>query len=227
MLDVSRIRGICFDVDGTLSDTDDEFVRKLYNLLTPIRFIFPAWDGLSFARRVIMATETPATLLYGLPDRFAFDRGLSKIGDYLYRVGIGRSSSPFSLIPGTLEMLEILSAHYLLSIVSARGDKSVQRFVKQFNMDRFFTIIVTSQTCERTKPDPSPVIWAAKQMNILPENCLMVGDTTVDMNAGRRAGAQVVGVLCGFGEEGELRKSGADLIIAATPLLVHHILKDK
>ena len=44
----------------------------------------------------------------------------------------------------------------------------------------------------------------------------MIGDTTVDIRAGRAAGAQTVGVLCGFGSERELRRAGADLILAST-----------
>jgi len=40
-----------------------------------------------------------------------------------------------------------------------------------------------------------------------------VGDTTVDIRAGRTAGAQTVGVLCGFGARRELERAGADLIL--------------
>jgi phosphoglycolate phosphatase len=57
-------------------------------------------------------------------------------------------------------------------------------------------------------------------MDVPADSCLMVGDTTVDIRAGRKAGAQTVGVLCGFGEEAELRRCGADMILAATPELV-------
>lgn len=224
MLDVSRIHGICFDVDGTLSNTDDEFVRRLNYWLTPIRLVLPTWDSLSFARRVIMATESPATFLHVLPDKFGLDRGISLIGDYLYRFGIGGSSKPFSLIPGILEMLRIISEHYPMGIVSARGDRSVQRFLTQFKINGYFTSIATAQTCKRSKPDPRPILWVANQMNLSPQNCLMVGDTTVDIIAGKLAGAQTVGVLCGFGEESELLKAGADLIVASTPDLVRHII---
>jgi phosphoglycolate phosphatase-like HAD superfamily hydrolase len=48
----------------------------------------------------------------------------------------------------------------------------------------------------------------------------MIGDTTVDILAGRAAGAQTVGVLCGFGEEEELQRAGADLILPGTSALV-------
>jgi phosphoglycolate phosphatase-like HAD superfamily hydrolase len=84
--DSSRVRGICFDVDGTLSDTDDLFVHKLNNLLKPLRFIFPNRDSLSIARRVIMATENPATYLHGLSDRFGIDEIAAKLGGYFYRI---------------------------------------------------------------------------------------------------------------------------------------------
>ena len=61
-------------------------------------------------------------------------------------------------------------------------------------------------------------------MNIKPEECLMIGDTTVDIRAAKAAGAQSVGVLCGFGQENELRQSGADLILESTSLLADELL---
>ena len=48
----------------------------------------------------------------------------------------------------------------------------------------------------------------------------MIGDTTVDMRAGKSAGTQTVGVLCGFGEEPELKKMGADVILEDTTKLL-------
>jgi phosphoglycolate phosphatase len=44
----------------------------------------------------------------------------------------------------------------------------------------------------------------------------MVGDTQVDILAGRRAGAQTAGVLCGFGRRADLEKAGADAILETT-----------
>ena len=39
-LDFNRIKGLCFDVDGTLSDTDDVWVSRLTLRLHPLRFLF-------------------------------------------------------------------------------------------------------------------------------------------------------------------------------------------
>ena len=55
-------------------------------------------------------------------------------------------------------------------------------------------------------------------------DCLMVGDTAVDIRAGKAAGAQTAGVLCGFGEEKELRRAGAGLILSSTADLLNVVI---
>ena len=112
-----------------------------------------------------------------------------------------------------MELLDLLYARMPLSIVSARDEISTKRFVDSFQLGKYFQKVVTSQTCAHTKPYADPVLWAAEQMKVAPENCVMIGDTTVDILAGKAAGAQTIGVLCGFGTESELRRAGADLIV--------------
>jgi phosphoglycolate phosphatase-like HAD superfamily hydrolase len=223
--DPSRVRGLCFDLDGTLSDTDDMFVHRLVHWLNPFRFLFPGKHPQPFARKVVMATETPGNFLFGLADRLGVDRGISDIGDIIYRMGLGRSADPFELIQGVQEMLEKLQAHYQLSIVSARGQRNAYRFLEQFGLTSFFVCVATAHTCKHTKPYPDPVVWAARQMGLSPDVCVMIGDTVVDIKAGKAAGAQTVGVLCGFGHENELRLAGANLILTETPSLSDVLLK--
>jgi phosphoglycolate phosphatase-like HAD superfamily hydrolase len=218
-VDVSRIRALCFDVDGTLSDTDDQFVQKLTRWLTPFRFLFPNKDPRPFARKFVMATETPGNFLYGIPDRLGIDDEIAALGDFIYRLGLGKDPKPFLLIPGVKEALTKLQPHYQMSVVSARGGRSTQVFLDQFELMPFFVSVATAQTCKHTKPYPDPILWAAEQMGIDPQECLMIGDTTVDILAARAAGAQSVGVLCGFGHEDELLNASTDLILQSTALL--------
>lgn len=220
-LDPSRIRAILFDIDGTLSDTDDQFVARLSRWLHPLRYLFPGRNPVPLARKIVMATESPASLLMGIPDRFGLDGSLIAAGDWLYRAGLGSSPKPFQLIPHIDHMLAALAGHYRLALVSARRERIVARFLEQFQLAGVFQAVATATTASRTKPSPDPVLWAASQLEVLPQECLMVGDTTVDILAGKSAGAQTVGVLCGFGEERELRRAGADLILPATPDLMN------
>ncbi len=224
-LDQSKIRALCFDVDGTLSDTDDQFVDNLVRLLNPLRFLFPAHDPRPFARRVVMFTETPANAIYGIPDYLGFDEQINALGNAIYQLGLGRSPAPFQLIPGIKSTLRTCKERYPLAIVSARGRRSTERFLSQFKLGDLFETVVSAQTAEHTKPFPDPLQWAAIEMGVRPEECLMIGDTTVDILSARRAGAQSVGVLCGFGQEKELRKAGANLIIKTTPDLIYYLFE--
>ena len=223
-IDSSKIRALCFDVDGTLSDTDDLFVRRLVGWLAPFSLLFPRKDPHAFARRLVMATESPGNLLLGLSDRLGIDDDISRFGDFIYRRGLGSSPQPFLLIAGVQHMLAQLSQHYPLSIVSARGQRNTLRFLEQFELTHYFTAIATAHTCAHTKPFADPILWAAAQMDVLPDSCLMIGDTVVDIQAGKAAGAQTVGVLCGFGQPEELAKAGADLILPHTSLLTSILL---
>jgi phosphoglycolate phosphatase-like HAD superfamily hydrolase len=224
-LDLPRIHALCFDIDGTLSDTDDQVVRNLAQRLSLVKFLFPHKDPLPFARRVVMATETPGNLFFGLTDRLGLDGPLARLGDFFYRLGLSGEPEPFVLIPGVRRMLGLLHPRYPLSIITARGERTTRLFLDQFELSGCFDTVAHSQTCRRCKPHAEQVHWAAAQMGVPAENCLMIGDTTLDIHAGRSAGAQTVGVLCGFGEEGELRRAGADLILPSTANLADELIR--
>jgi len=221
-LDLTRIQAICFDIDGTLSDTDDAWTEAIARRLPHFpRFRSPS-EKTHLARRFIMRAETPVNRVYAFLDRIGLDWHASKVLDGLRRLSKPKSRGNFHLIPGVHPMLAALHAHYPLAVVSARGEESSMAFLDQFGMRPLFRVIATAHTTPRTKPLPDPLLWTAEQLGLPPSACLMVGDTTVDILCARAAGAQSVGVLCGFGEESELRTAGADEILPTTALL--HLL---
>jgi len=215
-IDLGRVRAICFDLDGTLSNTDDQYVQKLARYLSPIRFLFRRHDTHQIARRLVMFTEGPGNWIFSLADRLGWDDKIVALGDYLHKLGIGKQAEPYMLVTGVREVLATLQLRFPLSIISARGEKSTFRFLSQFELESFFSAIATGQTCLHTKPYPDPIYWVASRMGVPPSSCVMVGDTVVDILMGKKAGAQTVGVLCGFGEEQELLRAGADLILNTT-----------
>jgi phosphoglycolate phosphatase-like HAD superfamily hydrolase len=219
-IDFNRVKAVCFDVDGTLSDTDDQFVNNLSGYFKPARFIFHNLEVLPMARKLVMFTEGPGNWLYGVADKLGLDNKIVALGDRLYEIGIGETAEPYSLIDGVWLMLATLRNRYPLSIISNRGQKSTLRFLFQFELVPFFTAVATSQTCRHAKPYPDPIFWAADKMGVTAASCLMVGDTVTDILAGKRAGAQTAGVLCGFGDENELRQAGADAILKNTAELI-------
>lgn len=221
-LDIPRIKALCFDVDGTLSDTDDYYANKIAAILPPALFR----DPVHTARRLVMWIESPGNALLGFADRIGVDDEMVAAIDWLNR----HRTSPlkkYLIVPGVEEMLKQIVGRYPMSVVSARDEKSTLRFLTQFDLCKYFDPIVTGLSAPHTKPYPDPILLAAEKMGVKPEECLMIGDTTVDMRAGKAAGAQTLGVLCGFGEEEELKQLGADLILKSTSDLTEIFVEEK
>ncbi len=206
----NRINSICFDIDGTLRDTDDQYTAKLKKMFSPLK-LFISDEKISYlARWLVMAAETPGNILMGVPDILGFDDLLQK--DRKNRKN-PENEHPMKMVPGTIEAIRSLSGEYKMAIVSARRKSKVDQFIRQNQLEHLFPVVISALSAKRNKPHPAPILLAAQKLEVHPENILMVGDTTFDILTAKRAGAQTVGVLSGFGTPKELIRAGADLIL--------------
>jgi HAD superfamily hydrolase (TIGR01509 family) len=202
-------------VDGTLSDTDNLYVQKAAPFFPRLFFKDPQYS----ARRFVMWMEAPGNAVLGLTDTLGLDNEMVALAHWL-ELHRKRQSREFLLIPGVDEVLRQLHGRFPMAIVSARDEQGTMAFLERFDLVKYFDAIITGLSAKHTKPYPDPIYLAAQRMNVSAENCVMIGDTTVDVRAGKSAGAQVIGVLCGFGEEAELKKFGANLILPDTPKIL-------
>jgi N-acetyl-D-muramate 6-phosphate phosphatase len=222
MLDKNKIRVLCFDVDGTLSDTDDYYADKFSAWFQRMpRFLVR--DPQRAARRLVMWSGSPANALLGLSDTIGFDGPIITLIDFIYRHR-KKKWRKFLIVPGVQEMLARLKGKYLMVIVSARDEESTMTFLQEFDLVKYFDLVISALSAKHTKPYPDPILLAAKKMGVAPDACVMIGDTTVDVRAGKSAGSQTVSVLCGFGEEDELRRKNSDLILQSTADLADTLL---
>ncbi len=226
-LDISRVQAICFDLDGTLVDTDDNYVERAARWLRPISRILPGNNPETLVRRVVMVVETPVNELLGLFDRFNLDEVLGPLLDKLHRSRGLAAVEEIRLVPGSLSTLERLAPRFPLGIATSRDRWSTAAILEAEFLNRFFQSVATARTTRRAKPHPQPIIWTADQLGVPPQSLLVVGDTTVDIRAGRAAGAQTAGVLSGFGIRRELAEAGADVILERTMDLAALLLDEK
>lgn len=203
-----KIQGWFFDLDGTLMDTDDQTVERLAQRL---RFLGDA-RARRLARRMVMAGETPMNYAITAVDMVGLDAVLFGVRRMMH----AHTKPTFRLIEGVKPLLAHLAERATLAVVSTRSAEDATEFLRQHDLTGDFKLIVTNATTKRLKPHPEPVLYAAEQVGLSPEVCVMVGDTTMDVLSGRRAGAWAVGVLCGFGEEAELWRAGAHLVLPST-----------
>lgn len=204
----ASIRGWFFDLDGTLADTDDRLVNQL-----AVRFRFlGASRSARLSRRLVMALETPVNRLITLLDSVGLDRALFSIKGKLRPAG----AEHFELMAGADGLLRALGPERRVAIISTRSPASVAAFLDRHELRSAVDLVVTHESTRRLKPSPEPVIYAMRQLGLAPGQCLLVGDTPMDMLSARRAGVWAVGVLCGFGEKVELQRAGAHLVLPDT-----------
>ncbi len=213
-LDAGLVQGVLLDLDGTLIETDDALVASLATRLGFLRALAPDHDTRPLARRLVMWSEGPTNYGIALLDRLGLDGPLLGLTDRLRRMkGIGTRDS-FRLVEDTEGVLHHLVERYRLAVVTTRARREAYAFVERSGLRPYFEVVTTRQDTWRLKPHPAPIRHTAAILGLSPRHCLMVGDMDTDIRAAKRAGAQAVGVLSGFGEEQELRAAGADLILA-------------
>ena len=220
MLDKTKIKAIIFDIDGTLRDTDDEMVRRIELFLLHFEYFISSEKAKTAARRWVMNMENPAQKVLFYSDKWGWDTFIHKTVLFIRRIlKPFKSKNNYLTIEGIQDMIPKLAQHYPLAVASAGDRETVLNFLENAGIQQYFTVIATALTCPHTKPFADPLVWAALQMGVLPEHCVMVGDTTVDILAGKNAGTQTVGVLCGFGEKAELEDLKPNLMLETTALL--------
>jgi HAD superfamily hydrolase (TIGR01549 family) len=210
----TEVEAILFDLDGTLIDTDDVMIERVARWLQPLARLFSQEDPKRLLRRAIMASEGPTNAFLTLLDILGLDDELFALGDRLRRLRGLRTPANFQPVDGVVEAVRELSGRYPLGVVTTRSQRDAWAFLEQHALADCFSVIVTHEDTWRLKPHPEPIRYAAEQLGVAVGRCIMVGDTDVDVRSAKAAGAYAVGVLCGFGERGDL--AGADLILENT-----------
>jgi len=213
------VAAILFDIDGTLVETDDALLRSMAGRLAFLSPLMSADQRLAFARRLIMALEGPANLLVTLLDRVHLDDDAYRLRRWFRRTS-GMSDAPCCEgIEGVTDaMRELRSRGYLLGIVTNRERAEAETVLHAVGVRGLLGAVVTREDVRHMKPHPMPVQMAAQQLGVPANQCIMVGDTGLDVRAGKAAGALAVGVRSGFGQDGDFNE--ADLVLDSPAQLV-------
>lgn len=217
LVDGRGVRAVLFDLDGTLIETDDEAVAALAQRLSFLGRLAPEARRKRMARRWLMGSESLINGLITLLDRLGLDGPLFRLNDTLYRRRGIRGEEDFVAVAGSPDALRALAQRYRLAVVTSRGRQETQAFLAQYALLDLFYAVITRDDVRRLKPHPVPVLRAAEKLGVPAAQCVMVGDTGVDVRSAKAAGALCVGVLCGFGEPNDL--ADADLVIGSTAQL--------
>lgn len=208
-MDTEKIKLIAFDIDGTLAETDDYYVEKGTVLLKKVIPFVSLEKMEKIVRYPVMAGETVLHGFYRLLDHVGMDTVISKMHS---RLSV-KDEYKYREIEGMRKTLALLSKHFILGIITSGGSHSTESFIKKFDLNDFVSHVISAEDCKFIKPHPMPLLKMAEKANVLPENCLMVGDTIFDILCAKRAGAYSAAVKSGFDTEWLLKQHKADILL--------------
>lgn len=204
------IRGVIFDLDGTLLDTLEDLADAANATLA--HFDFPGHP--TSAYRYFVGDGLSILIKRILPEQNRSQAEISACMEIFLKV-YGQhwdvKSKPYV---GILEMLQQLQhAGLQLGILSNKPHAFTQLCVQRYFPKNTFAFVYGQREGTPKKPDPAGALEIATLMNLQPREIAYVGDTATDMRTGNDAGMFTVGVIWGFRDRQELENNKANMII--------------
>ena len=204
---------ILIDVDGTLVDSVPDLAYCVDEMMKALgrapwgESRVRDWVGNGVERLVRRALTGS---LDGEPSDEEFERAYPIFLD-LYAQNTSKRSR---LYPGVREGLDHLKSRgYRLGCVTNKAAQFTLPLLKDLGVYDDFEIVISGDTLPVKKPDPGPLLHAAKHFGVKPEDALMIGDSISDVKAARAAGFQIVCMSYGYNHGEDIRNYDPDLVI--------------
>lgn len=209
------VQGILFDLDGTLVNSAPDIGNAANNMLTTLGIEqaapeqIKAWIGNGIPKLVKRALTKDFD---GEPDSDLFKQALPIFMQH-YERDVCVDSYMYEGVADSLKSLH--ENGFTLGCVTNKAASCTLPLLNQLEIDKYFTSIVSGDTCEHKKPHPEPILFGITEMQLTPEQCALIGDSAHDLHAATAAGIPAIAVRYGYNQ-------GVDLSTESPFALVDH-----
>ncbi len=121
-----------------------------------------------------------------------------------------------NLYPEVEETLKYLKLNGIkISLLTTKMQDQAQLIINYFNLQSSFDYIMGRRNGLTLKPSPEPLLYICKELGTTPSETLIVGDTELDIQCGKNAGAKTCGVLFGYRIKKLIENEKPDFIISS------------
>ena len=215
------LKAILFDKDGTLFDFGatwnnwtmsviDHYSEGSANLAQHIADAI----GFDLAKREFL----PSSPIIAGTNREAAELVASALDDAdvdaveLYLAESAENAPLAPVVPLAPYLTALRKEGFLLGVVTNDTERNAYTHLNAAGAEGLLDFVAGHDSGFGAKPDPDPLLAFAKQFDLRPDQVAMVGDSTHDLIAGRRAGMITVGVLTGMATEDVLAEY-ADVVL--------------
>lgn len=194
---------VVFDWDGTLMDSAADIVEAIQQSIAAMQL--PPRDDRSVRRMIGLGLEDAFSRLYPDIERTEL---LQVADEYRRRFG-ARPRVYGQAFPGVEAMLdELAGAQRQLAVATGKSRRGLDKALATTGWQSRFAATRCADETE-SKPSPRMLNELLQELQLAPQQALMIGDTTYDMEMARQAGMDAVAVGWGVHEVDELAEAGA------------------
>ncbi|MDD5681147.1 MAG: HAD-IA family hydrolase [Candidatus Omnitrophica bacterium] len=201
------IEAAIFDLDGTLVDSKKDIINSINYILRTLGLkekpgdLIQSYIGLGRDKLIADALGHEVS-----PEAVA---KANEIFDKHYNAHMFDHTRLFPGVPDILEYLK----NKTLMIVTNKSRSLAVATLKHFNIDKYFRKIVGGDDQNCRKPDSCPINHLLESINVPPDKAIIVGDSDIDIKAGRLAGILTCGLTYGIGRIEDIKKANPDYIL--------------
>lgn len=184
---------VLFDLDGTLVDTAPDLIACLNQALSAHQLPVVT----DTAVKPCISLGALAMIKQATPNLAAADQ--EQLLSYMldcYQNNIAEHSRFFQGISETLDNIEALGLKW--GVVTNKRERFTQPLMDAFDLTKRAACIISGDSTANCKPHPEPMFAACKQANVIPENCVYIGDASHDITAGKNANMKTLAALYGY-----------------------------
>ncbi len=208
-----NVQAIIFDLDGTIVDSKEAYLEAA-------KVAFSTLGRRKVSIRTAMEIPKRFELGLTLNDliKVIDEENFREVYLKAYYQATRTETRPFSDIGA---ILQNLSERAKLALTTRRNvsKNEIIDQLEKFHLAKYFQAVVTAIDTANPKPSPEALIQCSKRLDVELRECAVVGDSVVDVRAGKNAGAQTVAVLSGIFSLKELERANPDLILESVKKL--------
>lgn len=191
------IRGVLFDMDGVLTDTEEFICRAATEMFREQGLDVNPDDFVPF----VGTGEN--SYLGGVAEKYGLRIDIAEAKTRTYQIYDKISRGKIKPLPGALEFVEYCRSKGLKTALATSADKiKMEINIRGIGLSpEDFDYAINGLEIERKKPFPDIYLTAAERIGLRPEECLVVEDAVTGIKSGREAGCRVLAVTTSFSRE--------------------------
>lgn len=185
---VCPVRGVLFDMDGLVLDTEKLYARFWAEACADFGFSMSREQALGMRSLSRSAGQARLKSYFGPDADYAAirSRRILRMEAYISLHGVEPK-------PGITELLDYLQFRHLpCAITSSSPSERILRYLEPLGLAHRFDHLCSGYDVPRGKPEPDIYLYGAACLNLIPENCLALEDSPAGILSAHRAGCRCV-----------------------------------